>query len=440
MENRKGYTGAALDLLARENLSLGDMLSIKKGNTHYVGSLLPRYESANGKYLTIKLRNGYNIGISVSGIDSISKLSDGDAPLFTRPSLPIMDSSLPRIAVLGTGGTIASRIDYKTGAVHPAFSAEDIYAVIPEISSYAHIDTDAVSNQHSENIAIREWNLIAEAITNKISSGADGIVVSHGTDTMAYTAAALSFALNGSPVPIILVGSQRSTDRPSSDTAQNMIAAVLVASRPEFAGVYLAMHSNTNDDSVSIHRGTKVRKNHTSRRDAFESINIPPVAYVKGEDIHHASGPTQRKHSQFIPRIGFEEKVALLKFHPGFDPSIIDFLRERGYRGLLLEGTGLGHVSSDCYDSINRAIQSGVLVGMTSQCIWGRVRMTVYSTGRELLKLGVIALEDILPETALVKLMWTLKNSPDLAHAKTAMITNLAGEIVERSPIHWRPS
>ncbi len=440
LQDRRGYKGSSLRFLTKENLSTGDLLSIRKGSTEYVGSLLPRYEYADENYITIKLLNGYNIGVRVSNIESVSKLSDGTKPLFARPTLPTIDSSLPRIVVMGTGGTIASRIDYKTGAVHPAFSAEDIYAIIPEISTYAQIDTAAVLNYDSENIATREWSIIAEAIADKISGGADGIVVSHGTDTIAYTAAALSFALNGSPVPVILVGSQRSTDRPSSDAALNMIAAVLVASRPEFSGVYLAMHSSSNDDSVSIHLGTKVRKNHTSRRDAFESINIPPVAEVREGRIRRLGIPNEAKAKRFALRMSFEEKVALLKFHPGFDPGLIDYLRERGYKGLVLEGTGLGHVSSKCYEPIKGAIQSGILVGMTSQCIWGRVRMTVYSTGRDLMNLGVIPLEDMLPETAQVKMMWALKNSQDLDEAKNIMTTNIAGELVERSPIDRRQS
>ncbi|MEE8113022.1 MAG: Glu-tRNA(Gln) amidotransferase subunit GatD [Nitrososphaerales archaeon] len=440
LQNRAGYRGSSLEFLTKRNLSPGDMLSIRKGGVEYVGSLLPRYEHADENYITIKLLNGYNIGVKVSNIESVSKLSDGTKPLFARPTLPRLDSSLPRIVVMGTGGTIASRIDYKTGAVHPAFSTEDIYAVIPEISRYAQIDTVAVLNEYSENIATREWRIIAEAIADKISGGADGIVVSHGTDTMAYTAAALSFALIGSPVPIILVGSQRSTDRPSSDAALNMIAAVLVASRPEFSGVYLAMHSSSNDDSVSIHLGTKVRKNHTSRRDAFESINIPPVATVNGERIQRLGLPKEGKASRFALRPGFEEKVALLKFHPGFDPDLIDYLRTRGYKGLVLEGTGLGHVSAKCYEPIRRAVQSGILVGMTSQCIWGRVRMTVYSTGRDLMNLGVIPLDDMLPETAQVKMMWAIKNSHDFEDARNTMIVNIAGELVERSPVDRRQS
>lgn len=436
MEELTGYHGSALERLKKYSISIGDQVSINVTGKEYSGSLLPRYEHSDDKHIVVKLSSGYNIGIAISKIISISKIADGSKPRFKPPPIPEIDPSLPKVSILGTGGTIASRIDYKTGAVHPAFSAEEIYSIIPDLSRYAEIEADVVFNLASENMRSQEWSKLAESIFEKIRSGVAGVVIGHGTDTMAYTSAALSFALMGTPVPIILVGSQRSTDRPSSDAALNMRAAVILASKAEFTGVYLVMHSSMNDDSVSIHSGTKVRKNHTSRRDAFESINASPVGYVRGENIELSSNLPQRGTSKgFAPKTNFEEKVTLLKFNPGFDPTLIDTLREKGYRGLVLEGTGLGHVSSLCYQPIKKAITDGMMIGMSSQCVWGRVRMTVYSTGRELLNLGVIPLDNMLSEVALAKMMWVLGNYHDQNEAKKMMTTNLAGEIQERSLI-----
>lgn len=257
---------------------------------------------------------------------------------------------------------------------------------------------------------------------------------------MGYTSAALSFALAGAPVPIILVGSQRSTDRPSSDAALNLIGAVATASTSTFSGVYVAMHGSINDIDIAIHSGTKVRKNHSSRRDAFESIDTTPIAIFKDGKVNvlNKNLPHKDKTRRFEVKSKFEKKVALIKFHPSFNPGIIDHLTKSGYRGIVFEGTGLGHVSEDCYDSIATAISKGLLVGMTSQSIWGRVSLTVYDSGRDLLKRGVIPLGDMLSETALAKMMWVLGNSSSNDEAKQLLLENIAGEYQERSPFNRR--
>ncbi|MFQ6135476.1 MAG: Glu-tRNA(Gln) amidotransferase subunit GatD, partial [Nitrososphaerales archaeon] len=360
---------------------------------------------------------------------------------FQPPQPPKIDPDLPKVVIIGTGGTIASRVDYRTGGVHPQFSAEELYAVVPEIAKYAQIHTELLFNVYSEHINADHWAKIAEKTTEEIAAGFDGIVIAHGTDTMGYTAAALSFALAGTPIPIILAGSQRSTDRPSSDAALNLIGAVTAAARAPFSGVYISMHRGINDDVVALHLGSRVRKNHTSRRDAFESIDTSPAAYVKGGEVEvvHRDLPVKDKSRRFEARCRFEKAVALIKFHPSFNPELIDHLAGSGYRGIVFEGTGLGHVSEDCYNSIARAVKQGIIVGMTSQCIWGRVSLTVYDTGRDLLKRGVIPLEDMLPETALVKMMWALGNTRSTDEAKRLMLENIAGEYIARSPLERRP-
>ena len=431
MSELSGYKNESLKILNNAGISIGDLIKITTKTTEYSGNLLPRYEYSEENYIVIKLSNGYNIGIDAKNITNIQKIMSGEEPKFIPPEKPKVKESLPKIAILGTGGTIASRIDYKTGAVNPAFSAEELYSIIPELSAYANINTELVSNIASEQMNPEDWTNIAKKVIEKINEGNQGIIIGHGTDTMAYTSAALSFALENCPIPVIITGAQRSTDRPSSDASLNMISSVIMASKKVLNGVYLAMHSSIEDNEVSIHSGTRVRKNHTSKRDAFQSIGVDPIAIVNQDKVT-VGEESIKNNNQFDPKINFEENVSLLKFHPGFNSEIIDKIIELDTKGIILEGTGLGHVNSRCNKSIKKAIDNGMFVGMTSQCLQGRIKMTVYSAGRDLLKIGVIPLEDMLPETALVKLMWAYGNYEN-KEIKNIMLKNIAREYTERS-------
>ncbi|MCH8022746.1 MAG: Glu-tRNA(Gln) amidotransferase subunit GatD, partial [Thaumarchaeota archaeon] len=333
--------------------------------------------------------------------------------------------------------TIASRIDYRTGGVHPALTAEDIHTAIPELSKYGRIDTEIIFTLLSENLESSHWSQIALTASKKIKEGYKGIIITQGTDTMGYTAAALSFALAGSPVPIVLVGAQRSSDRPSSDSTINMIGAMILTTTAKFAGVYVVMHSDASDDSLAVHIGTRVRKNHTSRRDAFESIDIAPVAYIRDGQIEQVTSdlPERKDDTNFKPHVDFNPHVALIKFYPGFESQIIENLVKSGYRGIVIEGTGLGHISQSAHVTIKKAIESGVLIAMASQCIWGQVRMSVYDTGYDLLSLGVIPLDNMLSETALVKMRWVLSNSKGNTEARELLLLNIAGEFTPSPPI-----
>lgn len=442
MVNLSGYRGDSLKLLGEYQVSIGDSIVIETDKAIYEGILMPRYEFADDQHIVIKLKNGYNIGINIKRIKNIIKKSEKEEliPITQLPPISI-DRNLPKVSIVSTGGTIASRIDYRTGGVHPALSASDLYNAIPELSKYAQINTEILFNLYSENIEASHWKAMAIKIAEKIKEGFQGVVITHGTDTMGYTSAALSFALINLPIPVAIVGSQRSSDRPSSDAALNLIGGVVLAAKAPFSGVYVVMHSSMNDDILAVHLGTRVRKNHTSRRDAFESIDISPVAYIKNGNVEKVLNnlPMRKEDCNYQPRANFDNRVALLKFYPNFDPSIIEYLIDRGYKGIVLEGTGLGHVSNKCYPALKKAIDNGLLVMMTSQCIWGRVRMTVYETGRDLLKIGVIPLEGMLPETALVKAMWVLANTNNQEDAKKLMLMNLVGEYAQRSPLERRP-
>jgi glutamyl-tRNA(Gln) amidotransferase subunit D len=434
-EKFSGYRGEALEAIKRAEAQIGDLIRITKNGEVYEGILIPRSEYGDEKHIVIKIKSGYNIGIRITPNTKIEKIGVGAKPAFAPPPLPEQNPKLPQVAIISTGGTIASRVDYRTGAVRPALTANDLYSVVPELATIARIDAQILFSIFSENITPTHWTKMAEAIAEKINQGADGIVIAHGTDTMAYTAAALSFALQNLPVPVILVGSQRSADRPSSDAATNLMAAVTTAAYAPFAEVAIAMHETPSDTTIAIHRGTKTRKCHTSRRDAFKSINTQPIAQVQDQKITMLTDTyTPRdKNRTLTLKPNFNEKAALIKFYPNMNPAIIEWHMEKGYKGIILEGTGLGHISKNCFQAIKNAIDNGVIVAMTSQCIWGRINMNVYDTGRDLLALGVIPLEDMLPETALVKLMWILAQTQKIEEAKTLLKTNIAGEFSPRT-------
>jgi len=430
-----GYKDEALRLLKQTNCVIGDIIRVTSKGRVYEGILIPRSELSEGTVIIVKMKSGYNVGIKVTKEVKVEKIGKGTKPTFASSPIPKQNPELPHVVIMSTGGTIASRVDYRTGGVRSALSASDLYGVVPELSDVAQVDTKIVFSLYSENITQKHWTELARTVAKHIEQGVDGVVIAHGTDTMAYTSAALSFALQNLPVPVILVGAQRSSDRPSSDAATNLIGAVKAAGEGPFAEVGLAMHENVSDTTILIHRGTKVRKCHTSRRDAFKSINSFPIAKVKGIQItmetEQYSHRDPEKH--LILKSNFNEKVALVKFYPGLDPAIIDHYVDFGIKGLLLEGSGLGHVSKYCFNSINNAVDKGVVVALASQCIWGRLNMNVYDTGRDLLSFGVVPLDDMFPETGLVKLMWVLGQTNNPQEAIKLLKTNIAGEFSSRT-------
>lgn len=434
LEN-SGYKGQALNLLKEANCDIGDIIKITSKSKIYQGILIPRSELGEHTAIIIKMKSGYNIGIQATPEVKIEKIGKGTKPTFASPPLPKQNPKLPHVVIMSTGGTIASRVDYRTGAVRSAISASDLYGVVPELSDVAQVDTEIVFSLYSENITQQHWTELAQAVAKRIEQGVDGVVIAHGTDTMAYTSAALSFALQNLPIPIILVGAQRSSDRPSSDAATNLIGAVKAAGEAPFAEVGLAMHETVSDAAIVVHRGTKVRKCHTSRRDTFKSINGFPIAKVKDLQVTMETEKYQRRdlNKKLNLKPNFSEKVALVKFYPGLDPAIIDYYVEKGMKGILLEGSGLGHVSKFCFETIKKAVAKGVVVALASQCIWGRVNMNVYDTGRDLLSFGVVPLDDMFPETALVKLMWVLGQTSKPKEAIALLRTNIAGEYSPRS-------
>ena len=415
----------------------GDRVRIEKNGTVYEGKVMPSMEG----YITIKMKSGYNAGFSTDRVRITPLENNGETANGGRNGLKECrpergepsDSGkkLPKVAILSTGGTIASKIDYRTGAVSSQFTADDILAAIPELRKIADFKGRVISSILSENMDSESWQNLARAVVEEIEAGADGVIITHGTDTMMYTAAALSFMIE-TPVPIVLVGSQRSADRPSSDNAMNGICAACVAIS-DIAEVSVVMHGTTSDDFCEIHRGTKVRKMHTSRRDAFKSVNSLPMGVVdyNTRTIKTFIDYTRRGEKPLKFKPGMEPKCALVKFTPGSDPSILECYIDNGYRGLVLEGTGLGHVSTKLIPMIQKATDAKMPVIITSQCLNGRICDRVYDTGRDMIKAGAIEGEDTLPETALVKMMWVLCQTNEFDKAIDMLRENISGEITE---------
>lgn len=436
MEERLGYDETVMRKIIEANVNIGDKIRVINGCEVYEGTLMPRPILGDLKSIVIKLNNGYNIGVRVSEETRIEKIC-GKEYIEIKMRGTIVKGEKPRVYVIGTGGTIASKVDYVTGAVYPALKAEELYELIPELGEIAQIETESLFNILSEDMTPDIWERISEKVYEKIMEGHSGIIIPHGTDTMGYTAAALSFAIRNPPIPIVLVGAQRSSDRPSSDSALNMICATITAANAPFAEVCVVMHATSNDEYCIAHRGTKVRKCHTSRRDAFKTINSKPLAIIKtnGEIILQSEKYNPRRSSLDRVKLEakFDPKVALIKMHPGISEDLIHSIIDSGYHGIVLEGTGLGHIPQNMIEPVKRAIENEIPVVMTSQCIWGRVNMNVYRRGIELLRIGVISGLDMLPETALVKLMWILAKTRNMDEVKRLMNTNISGEIDFRS-------
>lgn len=424
------YRGRARELLKRYGVDIGDRVKIQKNNSVYEGLIMPRSELGDDMHIVLKLDNGYNIGINISKIKKIEKIERKEE-IKKVEFKKIEKKGLQKVYLLGTGGTIASKIDYKTGAVSPSFTAEEIVNAIPEVLDIADIDAGVLFNILSENMTPKHWRKIAREVARLLNAGYSGVVVAHGTDTMSYTASALAFMLKNLSKPVVFVGAQRSSDRPSSDASLNLLSALRVATS-DIAEVTVVMHATSSDDSCYIHRATRVRKMHSSRRDAFRSINSPPLGIVRGRKIETFTDYRKRSDEEVLLDDKLEERVALVKIYPGIDKELFDFYIDR-YLGIVIEGTGLGHVPSYLIPSIERGVEEGKIIAMATQTIYGRVDMKVYSTGRELLARGVISCEDMLAEVAYVKLMHILAKTQDREEVERLMKTNLAGEISERS-------
>jgi len=434
------YSNVIESALAAAKASVGDRVKITSKSATYEGLLLPKIGLGDPNAIVLKLDSGYNIGIEFAKGASLSLIEKGK-PLVFKPS---SESGDGEISILGCGGTIASRVEYKTGGVFPAFSPSDLLTTFPEIKSIATIRGRKLFDLLSEDMNSAHWKIIADEVAAEVKHGAKGVVLMHGTDTMGYSAAALSFMLGPLPVPVVFVDAQRSSDRGSSDNQMNLVCAILAA-KSEIAEVGLCMHAGAGDDYCFLHPGTKVRKLHTSRRDAFQTVNASPLA--KMNYLTKSFEPLREKfHKRGTTKslslsAKMNDNVALLYTYPGIKPELIE--KYSDYDGLVLASTGLGNVPANPFNdkhaksiipALKSLIDRGIVIVNSPQTIYGRLNMDVYTAGRMLDEIGVIGNYcDWLPETAYVKLMWVLAQTKDQKKAKELMLTNVAGEISERS-------
>ncbi len=432
----KGYRGRALEVLKSFHVRVWSEAKVTTTRGDFQGIVLPRSENDDDRHIVLKLATGYNIGIAVDTIQNMEECGYKEAHYkIPERQFPVSPDKR-NVKLLGTGGTIASRLDYRTGAVIPAFSPGELYGAVPELADICNLTTEKLFAVFSENMGPTQYKVLAQAIGEEIRKGTDGIVIGHGTDTMHHTAAALCFMVQNPPIPIVMVGSQRSSDRPSSDAALNLIHATKTAAESDIAEVMVCMFGPTSDEYGLLHRGTRVRKMHSSYRSTFRTIGDVPIAMVSREKITPLRQDYNRRRSDrnvtIVPT--FEERVTLLYYYPNMHPDLIEAVIDLGYKGIVIAGTGLGHVNKPLYPAIQRATRKGIAIYMTVQTLWGYVHMFVYDTGRDLMSLGIVPAENMLPEVAYIKLAWALGQTPDLEKVREIMLTPICGEITEREP------
>ncbi len=431
-ENLKGYKGEGKELLEKYKVNIWDIIQIKTAKTSYEGIILPRSEYSVANYINLKLENNYNVGIKVTEIKEIKKIGKREASYKIPEKEFPKNKALPNVTLLGTGGTVASRLDYTTGGVIPSFTPGELFSSVPELAEICNLDCEMVFEILSENMKHEYWQKLAKKVEEAANSGIEGIMIGHGTDTMSFTSAALSFMLKDLSIPVVLVGSQRSSDRPSSDAALNLINAAVVASS-DIAEVVVSMMGSSSHTYALIHRGTLVRKMHSSVRHTFRTIDSIPLGMVRNRKTKmFTQDYRKRSKSETKAITEFENKITLIYSYPEIDNELIDFFIDKGYKGIVLAGTGLGHVPTTLYDSIKRAIQEGITILMTTQTLHGYVGMNVYSTGRELQNMGVIPGRNLLPEVGYVKLGWVLGQTSNPEEIKKLLLQNIAGEFVAR--------
>ncbi|MCH7902796.1 Glu-tRNA(Gln) amidotransferase subunit GatD [archaeon] len=426
--------------LKKHNISEGQLVKVQNGKQEHIGNIIPSSGKDNG-ILRLKLNSGYNIGIKISDKLKIEKLEGTKKVGKAKHAEIKQDPNLPKIAILHTGGTIASRVDYSSGAVYASFDEKDLLAMYPEISKKCNIISKHLSNMWSDDMRFAHYSLMANSVAEMIKKGVKGVIIGHGTDTLAYSSAALAFMLENVPIPVLFVGAQRSSDRGSSDSAMNLDCATEFILKTDFAGVAICMHDSSSDDKCAILPACKTRKMHSSRRDAFKAINDTPIALVdyQTKKIEFLKKDYPRKKGKFVVKNKMEEKVGLLKITTNMFPEQFSFYTKNNFKGVIIEGTGLGQAPGFVSDKLNKehekiwkALQElckKSLVVMTTQTIFGRVHMHVYDKAVKLNEIGVIPGQDMLPETAFVKLAWLLANEPK--KAKELIGKNLRGEITQ---------
>ena len=431
--------------IRKHDVAEGQLVRVHDGANEFIGNIIPNTGS-DEEMLVIKLKSGYNVGVKIGAKTKIEKMvAESKQQKNAKPNVTF-NEKLPKISILHTGGTIASRVDYRTGATFSSFNPEVLLGMFPELLEIGNFSSKLIYNMWSDDLRFGHFADIANEVKRQHEAGATGIIIGMGTDNMAVASAAISFVLEECPIPVIFVGAQRSSDRGSSDAAMNLICAAEFIAKTDFAGVAICMHNSSADDRCAILPACKSRKMHSSRRDAFKAVNDTPIAlvdYKAGKIEFLKNDYARRKNGKIAVKPKFEDKVAIFKIHINMHPEQFEFYSKAKYKGVVIEGTGLGHtpghnpnkhtkIHEKFFPAIRKLVASGCVVVMTTNTIFGRVHMHVYDKGTDLVKLGVIPRVDMLAETAFVKLAWLLGNYK-ADEAKELIGKNLRGEISEHT-------
>ncbi len=432
----QGYKGDALEILKKYNVRVWGSADVTTTRGPFQGTILPRSENDDDQHIVMKIVTGYNVGVDIRTITDMKETGYKKANYkIPEKEFPTTEG-LPKVKLFGTGGTIASRLDYRTGAVIPAFSPGELYGAVPELADICNLDTEKVFAVFSENMGPKQYIALAKAIGKEIEKGVDGIVIGHGTDTLHHTGAALTFMCQNLPIPVVLVGSQRSSDRPSSDAALNLMHSMKTAGQSDIAEVMVCMFGPTSDEYGLLHKGTRVRKMHSSYRSTFRTIGDTPLAMVSRKEItpikEEYNHRRKDKNVKILPY--FDDNVTMMYYYPGMKPDVLDAMVDAGYKGIIIVGTGLGHVNKELYPAIERAHKKGVHMFMTLQTLWGYVHMFVYDTGRDMMAKGIVPCGNMLPEVAYIKLGWVLGQTNDPEEVKRLMLTPVNDDITTREP------
>ena len=418
----------------------GDIVKVHAEKEMYEGILMPRPDIFEKGHIIIKLSSGYNIGIDEKRIKKIELISKYQKPVVTEKKLA-HKSGLPTVSILSFGGTISSKVDYRTGGVYASYSADDFVAMIPELQNAANLRAEQMMKLMSEDMAPEHWQAMAESIADELNKDeVAGVVVTQGTDTLHFSTAAMSFFLRDLNKPVVFTAAQRSIDRGSSDAFSNLLCAVNAAAKFDGAAVITCLHGTSDDSYCILNRGSKVRKLHTSRRDAFRPINELPLAKVYEDGKIDVLNDNYNKKNDGKVKVDnkFEKKTALVYVYPGMDPNIFDYYLEKKYKGIVVAATALGHVPTNdpehsLLKKFRKLIDSKIPIIIATQAIYGRVHPYVYTNLRKLsIELDCIFAGDMLPETAYVKLGWVLGHTNKLEEIRKMMLTNYSGEINER--------
>ena len=433
----ENYSPGIQKSLKRINASVGDRIKVTKKGETYEGLVMPRIKLGDKNSLVLKLNSGYNIGVRHETGVKMSKVKIPKKPK-SKPLELKFDKNRPKITIIVTGGTIASKVEYETGGVIAIEKPEELLMNIPELQELANITFVSPFKKMSEDMDYKDWQKLAKTVADELNKG-NNVIITHGTDTLHYTSAALSFMLKGQR-PVVLTAAQRSPDRGSSDAATNLVCSVYAA-LSDLGEIGICMHGSMNDDFCSFNKGTRVRKMHTTRRDTFKTFEDEPLAKIWTNGKIEKFSVKKRTDEKVEVDDKFEEKVALIKVYAGSDPDILNYYVKKGYKGFVLEGLGLGHVPTDLskkswLDNIKKITKKGIPVFVAAQTLYGRINTDVYTNLRKLYhEAGAISAEDMLPEVAFVKLGWVLGHTKDIKKVKEMMLTNIAGEISERSKI-----